>query len=425
VAGEGGYTLPSVNTLEETLAELRLTLSLDDLGVVRRALAGRLREGAREDGGEVPMLPAWLAPPRAGLHGEAIAIDAGGTNLRAAHVVAGEGGEVRILGAVHEEPLPGAAGREEATADAFFAAHARLVRRLGAADALPIGYCFSYPSAVSPDGDAVLLRWTKEVRVPGVEGARVGALLSEHLRRNGVVPGPVFVLNDTIATLAAGSLAPEVARRRAVGLIVGTGFNMGAYLPVALLKKLAPSPDGWRSELMAVNFESGAFSPPGLGPADAEVDLASLEPGAQRFEKAVSGAYLGRLFAAAAKRLGVALPAHGASECAVASAEVSRLAVEEAGSPAGVLARALLDRSADLVAAALAATADVMGGEGDLHVGAEGSLIVKGPGFAARVGATLDRMLAEGGGAGRSRITFGRDANLAGSALAALAHLAR
>src|SRR5262249_40502680 len=153
---------------------------------------------------------------------------------------------------------------------------------------------------VRPDGDAVLLRWTKEVRVPGVEGAKVGVLLREHLCRHGVTPGPVFVLNDTIATLAAGSLAPEVVRRRTGGLVVGTGFNMGAYLPVTLLEKLAAASAAWPSVLMAVNFESGAFSPPGLGAVDAEVDLASVGPGAQRFEKAVSEAYLGRLFAAAA-----------------------------------------------------------------------------------------------------------------------------
>ncbi len=401
----------------DALASLRLALSPDDLSAVRRALADRLREGAAHDGREIAMLPAWLAPPGAGLRGEAVAIDAGGTNLRAARVVAGDDGGARIAGAIEEEPFPGAAGRPEATAGDLFAAHARLVRRLGAPDGAPVGYCFSYPSAVRPDGDAVLLRWTKEVRVSGVVGERVGALLADHLLRHGVAPGPVFVLNDTIATLAAGSRGPGVVPARSVGLIVGTGSNLGAYLPVALLKKLPAG--AWPFDLVAVNFESGAFSPPGLGPVDDDVDAASIDPGKQRLEKAVSGAYLGRLFTAAAARLGIALP-----QGAVESAEVSRLASEEAGSPAGALARALIDRSADLVAAALAATSDVIGGGGDLHVCAEGSLIVKGPGHAARVASTLDRMLAEGGGAGHARIAFARDANLIGSALSALAHRA-
>jgi hexokinase len=403
-----------------TLADLRLAFSPDDLGAVRRTLAARLREGALEEGREIAMLPAWLAPPRAGLHGEAIAVDAGGTNLRAARVVADDDGGARVLGEVHEEPLPGAASSPAATVDEFFAAHARVVRRLDAPEKLPIGYCFSYPSVVRPDGDATLLRWTKEVRVPGIEGAQVGALLAEHLTGAGIAPGLVFVLNDTIATLVAGSREPAGSGRgRPVGLIVGTGSNIGAYLPVSLLKKLPPSVAGWPSDLMAVNFESGAFLPPGLGPVDADVDAASAEPGAQRFEKAVAGAYLGRLLRAAAARLGIDVPAPVRD-----SSDVSRLAVDEAGSPVGALARALLDRSADLVAAALAATSDVIGGEGLLRVHAEGSLIVKGPGFAARVQATLDRMLAEAG-QGQARVTVGRDANLIGSALAALGHQQR
>lgn len=402
-----------MTTLAQSLARLRLTLSPDDLTVVRRTLAERLREGAAAEGRELAMLPAWLAPPGPGLRGEAIAVDAGGTNLRAAHVAVRDDGDVDLVSSIHEEPLPGAAGRPEATVDELFAAHARLIERLSAPRGLPIGYCFSYPSAVQPDGDATLLRWTKEVRVRGLEGERVGALLVGHLRRHGLDPGPVFVLNDTIATLAS-SWRGAGGSTRSVGLIVGTGSNMGAYLPVALLKKLAQP--AWASELMAVNFESGAFSPPGLGPIDAALDAASADPGRQRFEKAVSGAYLGLLLAAAAGELGIALPRGAAG-----SAEVSRLAMDEADTPAGTLARALLDRSADLVAAALAATSDVLGGDGDLHVSAEGSLIVKGPGYAARVEATLNRMLGEGRGEARARISFARDANMAGSALAALA----
>jgi len=64
----------------------------------------------------------------------------------------------------------------------------------------------------------------------------------------------------------------------------------------------------------------------------------------------------------------------------------------------------------------------VLGGEGDLHVSAEGSLITNGPGYADRLRATLDALLAERGGQARARLTFPRDANLIGSALAALTH---
>ncbi len=404
-----------MNDLAADLRDLRLALSMNDLADVRRALATRLREGAAADGREIAMLPAWLAPPAPALRGDAVAIDAGGTHLRAAHVRVDDRGEVAVIGEIPEAPLPGGAGRPEASAAQLFEAHAALVTRLGAPPGCPIGYCFSYPSQVLPGGDAVLLRWTKEVRVHGVVGERVGALLDRQLRAAGLDPGPIFVLNDTIAALAAGSLGPGIDPARAVGLIVGTGSNLGAYLPLTALDKVAAA--GWPSPLMAVNFESGAFSPPGLGPIDEEIDRASQQPGAQRFEKAVAGAYLGHLFSAAAKELRLPFDARELS-----SAEVSALALDDPGSGAAQLARALLDRSADLVAAALAATSDLLGGEGDLHVSAEGSLITNGPGHADRLRATLDALLAERGGHGRARLTLRRDANLIGAGLAALTH---
>ena len=43
---------------------------------------------------------------------------------------------------------------------------------------------------------------------------------------------------------------------------------------------------------MAINLESGNFSPPHLTTADDALDRASDNPGAQRFEKAVPGAWL-------------------------------------------------------------------------------------------------------------------------------------
>lgn len=400
-----------MDSLRQRLRDLGLAPTPGDLGRAREAMAARIREGAAADGGEAAMLPAWLAPPLPGLRGEAVAIDAGGTHLRAARVVVGGAGaaEPRIL----QAPLPGAAGAGAATAAEFFGAHADLVGRLGAPPGTPIGYCFSYPSRVLPDGDAVLVRWTKEVRVPGVEGQRVGFLLSRSLAAAGIGPGPVFVLNDTIAALAAGSVGPGIDPARTVGLVVGTGTNMGAFLPTAAVGKLPPG--AWPHDRIAVNFESGGLVPPGLGPVDDEVDRLSLQPGLQRFEKAVSGAYLGRIFRAAAPRLGVDLPSLEGE-----GAEVSALAEAEPRSSGGLLARAILDRSADLVAAALAAAADVIGAEARLHVCAEGSLVERAPGYRQRVLATLGGLLPG------ARITLRSEghANLRGAGLAVLAHAA-
>jgi len=45
-----------------------------------------------------------------------------------------------------------------------------------------------------------------------------------------------------------------------------------------------------------VNLESGNFNPPHLTELDKEVDIHSANPGVHRFEKAISGLYLGRIF---------------------------------------------------------------------------------------------------------------------------------
>lgn len=395
---------------EEQLSEMKLILDARALEEVRAALRERMAQGLTVDGAEISMIPTFLAPPRLATGGEALAVDAGGTHLRAARVRLHPGGGGEILGKVAQLPLPGAVGRPAATSQEFLEAHLDLLESVGARSHDPLGYCFSYPIRSLPGGDAILERWTKEVRVDGLVGQPVGAMLSQAARRRGLDLGPIVVLNDTIATLLAGSLNPGFDPASAVGLIVGTGTNMGSYLELTRIGKLAPAAAG-RHERMALNFESGAFSPPGLGPADQALDERSINPGRQRFEKAISGAYLGALFDASRRLLGLQLVSEATS------ALVSRLAVEEQGRESE-LARALLRRAADLVAAALAATHDLLGSDRDLHVNAEGTLFWRGPGFAERVDQTLAALLQERGC--RGRFTQGEGANFLGSARAAL-----
>lgn len=399
-----------MDTLQQGIRSLRLELTTEELTQIRAALLARLREGLASPGQQIAMLPAYVAPPDSGLSGDAVAVDAGGTNLRAALVRVADGA-AQIVGEVAELPLPGAAGRPAATAEQFFAAHHEVIRLLPGADGLPVGYCFSYPSTSREDGDATLNKWTKEVRVSGVEGRAVGQLLREHLAVRGLHLGRVVVLNDTIAALMAGALGPEISPLRAAGLIVGTGSNIGAFLPVGRLGKLPEL--SWPPGAMAVNFECGNFDVPLRGPVDEAVDAASEDPGDQRLEKMVSGAYLGRIFAEAGRRLELELP-----EAAEETATVSELA-RETRSQAGDLARAVIVRSADLVAAALAATSALLGGVGRLSVFAEGSVFWKAPRYSQRVASTYAALA-------RSRLQVGsaQNANLVGSALAALSRSA-
>jgi hexokinase len=77
-----------------------------------------------------------------------------------------------------------------------------------------------------------------------------------------------------------------------MGLIVGTGTNMASLMRSDKIAKLKTKESG----LIPVNLESGNFYPPYLTDVDNQVDALSNNKGQQRFEKAISGGYLGKIF---------------------------------------------------------------------------------------------------------------------------------
>ncbi|EYA48096.1 hexokinase family protein [Bacteroides fragilis str. 3719 T6] len=105
----------------------------------------------------------------------------------------------------------------------------------------------------------------------------------------------VKVLNDTIASLFAG--LTDKSYDAYIGLIVGTGTNMATFIPSDKITKL--DPECHVQGLIPVNLESGNFYPPFLTAVDDTVDATSDSLGKQRFEKAVSGMYLGDILKAA------------------------------------------------------------------------------------------------------------------------------
>lgn len=368
---------------------------------ITETFAERIREGLEADGREIRALPAFLPPPPPGLAGRALVLDVGGTNLRAAVVRLGPGGpEVEGLA---ERSLRENLS-ESLDARGFFALHAELAERLQVPRGLPVGYCFSYPSLALPDGDAQLIQWTKGLEIPGVEGERVGAGLRAALLARGLEPGPVRVLNDTVAALLGGASRAADGSSRHVGLIVGTGTNMASFFDAERAPKLGALTSGF----MAVNLESGNFSPPGLSALDDALGGEAEPRGRQRFEKAVSGLYLPELYARARPQEAAELQSQGAR------ALVDRAA--RADGPEATLAQTLLSRSAQLVATGLAALARIHGGVEPIHVLAEGGLFWSWPGYRSRVEETL------AGLGPRPSFDLARmeHANLVGAAAAAL-----
>lgn len=377
-------------------------LSLEALHEIVNTFRSRILEGLAEEGREIGALPTFMELPSGRQRGRALVIDTGGTNMRAALVEISPG-DGEILSGPFSDKVPDGRRGEALSAELFFSAQAKLSGKLDHLEAgLPLGYCFSYPAQSTPDGDAVLLRWTKGLRIEGVIGRRVGEALRESLDSEGFSTSGVKVLNDTVASLLGGAhlyAKPDYGTNY-IGLILGTGTNMaGVFTEQHLTKVECPRP-------MVVNLESGNFDCPYLTPLDDKLDAQSQNPGAQRFEKAVSGHYLPQLFDLA----------HPGLELGTDSSKLVGLRDTDSGE-AGRTAGAILRRSARLAAAGLAAVASLYPSEHRTAVLGEGGLLWGDSLFAPTVEQTLKELLPSH----RVELVHQREnVNLLGAATAAL-----
>jgi len=254
-------------------------------------LRQKIETGLRADGTEIKCLPTYIHPKKDGIKGEATVLDLGGTNFRAAIVSVDE--EPKITGLAEKDITE--MKTEGFTKENLFNSQTQIINELNLKEDSPIGYCFSYPAKSLTDGDAELINWTKGVNIGGMIGEPVGKSLVEYLNKHTSVNfDKIAVVNDTITSLFAGLLNPGYDTY--VGLIVGTGTNMATFFPSEYIPKLANMKE-WSGET-PVNLESGNFKPPHLTSFDDQVDANSNNKGFQRFEKAISGMYLGRIFRA-------------------------------------------------------------------------------------------------------------------------------
>lgn len=267
-------------------------LTNSELLDIANDLKSKIEVGLGADGTEIKCLLTYIHPKKDGIKGEATVFDLGGTNFRAAVVSVGE--ETKITGIAEKNITEmKAAGFTETD---LYNSEAETIKKLDIPANSSIGYCFSYPAKPMLNGDAELIVWTKGVNIPGMTGKPIGAPMVEYLNKtiNAGFNGKIAVVNDTITSLFAGLANPGYDAY--IGLIVGTGTNMATFFPSNYIPKLA-GVEGWSGET-PVNLESGNHNPPHLTAFDAKVDEESDNKGFQRFEKAISGMYLGRIFRA-------------------------------------------------------------------------------------------------------------------------------
>ena len=269
-------------------------LENDQLKEIASSFREKVEEGLKHENAEIQCIPTFISPKTSDINGKALVLDLGGTNYRVATVDLGQGSPTIHPNNGWKKDMsimksPGYT-REE-----LFKELADMIVGIKRDEEMPIGYCFSYPAESVLSGDAKLLRWTKGVDIKEMVGQLVGKPLLDYLNEHCKIKFTgIKVLNDTIASLFAG--LTDNSYDAYIGLIVGTGTNMATFIPADKIKKLDPSYN--IQGLVPVNLESGNFHPPFLTTVDDTVDAISGSLGKQRFEKAVSGMYLGDILKA-------------------------------------------------------------------------------------------------------------------------------
>ena len=258
--------------------------------------------GAEMDAGlggfpsSLAMIPAFIDLPKVLPKNQKVAVlDAGGTNLRAALIAFDADGKAVIEKVVKHE-MPGA--KTPVDVETFYGALIEQLEKVIPAEVTKLGFCFSYPAEVTPDRDAKLLLWTKQIKAPEIVGQYVGAELKKRLAARGRKMD-IVVLNDTVATLLAGYTAAPNASSF-VGFILGTGTNT-AYIAKTDQIFKSPAARAFPGQ-MTINVESGGFNKVPRCDFDKWFDATLQDPGSYLFEKCISGVYMGGLGLSAIKQ---------------------------------------------------------------------------------------------------------------------------
>ncbi len=233
------------------------------------------------------MLPTYIqADGEVRANQPVVAIDAGGTNFRAAKVYFDSNLKL-ITENIQKGKMPGV--EEELSKETFFNTLADYLKDYKSVSD-KIGFCFSYAAEIFPNKDGKLLEWSKEIKAPEVVGQMIG---EELLSAMGTPEKQMVLMNDTVSTLLAGKAARAVKSYDTyIGFILGTGTNT-SYIEA---NKNIVKTDGLDMEdNQIINIESGAFTLAPRTDIDIAFDNTTKNPGRYAFEKMFSGGYFGGL----------------------------------------------------------------------------------------------------------------------------------
>ena len=240
------------------------------------------------------MIPTYVDKSCRKELGRFIALDLGGTNLRILELELRGKGKISISAekkvALKKRYIKGA----QAGFFDFIAGSVKKFveeKKIDTSGKVDLGFTFSFPIKQTGIASGILLRWTKDFSVKGIEGKEVVGLLRDALARKGLKNIRIAALvNDTVGTLVARSYADPSCD---IGVILGTGTNACYREKISRITKLVQSKT--KTGFMIINIEWGNFNKLKSNSYDIRLDNASVNPREQILEKMVSGMYLGEI----------------------------------------------------------------------------------------------------------------------------------
>jgi hexokinase len=273
--------------------EAIFAMSLPDIRKMIAAFHEEMERGLSGSDSSLRMLPAFIDVPKGNETGEFLAIDLGGSHLRVLSAILDGKGTATISSVkrflVHGQEMRGTGeGLFDfiaACVDAFLEEN-----RMERTQAYDLAFTFSFPVEQTGIASGRLIVWTKGYTASGVVGEDVVRLLTRAFQRRGISSMRVVALvNDTVGTLAARRYSDPLC---SMGVIMGTGTNACYREDLTRISTCrGPYPGGHT----VVNVEWGNFDRLRSTCYDKDLDRASVNPGAMRLEKMVSGMYLGEI----------------------------------------------------------------------------------------------------------------------------------
>ncbi|CAO2608220.1 Hk1 [Lemmus lemmus] len=281
--------------IDKVLALFQLTR--EQLIGVRDKMRTELEYGDYNPTASVKMLPTFVRSiPDGSEHGDFLALDLGGTNFRVllVKIRSGKKRTVEMHNKIYSIPVEIMQGTGEELFDHIVSCISDFLDYMGIkGPRMPLGFTFSFPCKQTKLDCGILITWTKGFKASDCVGHDVVTLLKDAIKRREEFDlDVVAVVNDTVGTMMTCAYEEPTCE---IGLIVGTGSN-ACYMEEMRNVEMVEGNEGQ----MCINMEWGAFGDNGClddirTDFDRVVDEYSLNAGKQRFEKMISGMYLGEI----------------------------------------------------------------------------------------------------------------------------------